>query len=343
MKSFSEAINLAILECMSEEKNSVFFGLGATDPKRIFGTTERLIETFGNNRVFDVPTSENALTGMAVGLASSGTRVILSHQRFDFILLSFDQLINNAAKWSFMFGKNSKLPIVIRVIVGNGWGQGPTHSQSFHTFLASTPGLKVIIPSGPNEAYNLLIASIKYQNPVIFVEHRQLYSLKENLSPEDLDLKCLAPKIYGKSDKIVIVGLGYAVKAALDLQSELSEIDLEVWDLREVHLSADKSNFRKLRDVENLVLLDPGLEDQSWIHKFLFTLNRAPESKVVIIAHPNYPETTTVGGLKDYHVTPEKILNKLIESDMIENKLLNRNRQTFDNLQGSPTNVFNPF
>jgi hypothetical protein len=82
---------------------------------------------------------------------------------------------------------------------------------------------------------------------------------------------------------------------------------------------------------------------ESWIHKFLFTLNRAPESKVAIIAHPNYPETTTVGGLKDYHVTPERILNTLIESDMIENKLLNRNRQTYDNLQGSPTNVFNPF
>ena len=102
--SLANAINSAISRAMTKDKNMICYGLGVTDPKNIFGTTKNLEKNFGKERVFDVPTSENALTGISVGLALNGVRSVVSHQRLDFFLLAFDQLINSAAKWYYMFG-----------------------------------------------------------------------------------------------------------------------------------------------------------------------------------------------------------------------------------------------
>ena len=130
--NFPQAINLAIKDHFSANQNSVFLGLGANDPKRIFGTTADLLELFGSSRIIEPPTSENALTGIALGLCLNSYSVCLTHQRADFSLLSFDQIINSVAKWNFMFNRtDSKIPLLIRMVIGRGWGQGPTHSQSF--------------------------------------------------------------------------------------------------------------------------------------------------------------------------------------------------------------------
>mgnify|MGYP002013071988 CR=1 FL=1 len=110
--------------------------MGVTDPKSVFGTTKNLEKKFGKNRVFDVPASENALTGFAIGASMSGYYPVLNHQRLDFALLSIDQIINSAAKWNYMFGGKQNIPIVIRMIIGRGWGQGPTHSQNLQSFFA---------------------------------------------------------------------------------------------------------------------------------------------------------------------------------------------------------------
>src|SRR5277367_1426562 len=133
----------------------------APDPKGIFGTTAGLAEKYGPNRVMDMPTSENAMTGIAIGSAILGMRPIMTHQRVDFFLLALDQLINNGAKWHYMFGNQMKVPIVIRLIVGRGWGQGPQHSQSLHSFFAHLPGLKVVMPSTPYDAKGLLISAVQ--------------------------------------------------------------------------------------------------------------------------------------------------------------------------------------
>ena len=98
------------------------------------------------------------------------------HQRLDFALLSLDQIVNSAAKWFYMFGGKTPVPIVIRMIVGRGWGQGPTHSQSLHSWFSHIPGLKVVLPSNPSDAKGLLLESINDPNPVIFIEHRWLHN-----------------------------------------------------------------------------------------------------------------------------------------------------------------------
>ena len=100
-----------------------------------------------------MPTSENAMTGVSVGAAISGVRSVVTHQRFDFFLLAMDQLVNSAAKWHYMFGGKMRVPITIRLIIGRGWGQGPTHSQNLQAWFAHIPGLKVVIVD-PNDAKN---------------------------------------------------------------------------------------------------------------------------------------------------------------------------------------------
>ena len=173
---FSEAINDALIESMKLDNKVICYGLGVDDPKRIFGTTKGLKEKFGNERVFDMPTSENAMTGVSVGLAIGGYRSVVVHQRLDFFLLAMDQLVNSAAKWYYMFGGKVNIPMVIRLVIGRGWGQGPTHSQSLHSWFAHIPGLKVVMPATAADAKGLLMSSIFDGNPVLFLEHRWLHA-----------------------------------------------------------------------------------------------------------------------------------------------------------------------
>ena len=169
-----KAINQAIDIAMRIDKKMICYGLGTTDPKAIFGTTKNLEKKFGSRRVFDMPTSENAMTGVSIGAALGGIRSIVSHQRLDFFLLAMDQLVNSAAKWFYTFGY--PVPITIRLIIGRGWGQGPTHSQNLQAWFAHIPGLKVVMPSNPYDAKGLLLTSIFDPNPVVFLEHRWLHN-----------------------------------------------------------------------------------------------------------------------------------------------------------------------
>ena len=121
--SFIESVNEALFLSMRKSKYVVCFGLGINDPVRIFGSTKSLLENFGNSRVFETPTSENAMTGVGIGLSMNKYIPVMMHQRLDFILLAMDQIVNNAAKWRFMFGGKNSIPITIRLIIGKGGGR----------------------------------------------------------------------------------------------------------------------------------------------------------------------------------------------------------------------------
>ena len=122
--TFTQAVREATDQCMAADAGVYVMGLGVTDPKGIFGTTLGLEEKYGPERVLDMPASENAMTGVAIGSALVGMRPIMAHQRVDFAILALDQIINNAAKWHYMFGGQCGVPIVIRLMIGRGWGQG---------------------------------------------------------------------------------------------------------------------------------------------------------------------------------------------------------------------------
>ena len=173
-------------------------GLGVPDPKGIFGTTIGLQKKYGSKEFFDIPLSENAMTGVALGSAITGMRPIFTHQRLDFSLVAMEQMVNQAAKWHYMFGGKMKAPIVIRMILGRGWGQGPQHSQILHNWFAHIPGLKVVMPVSPSDAKGMLISAVEDDNPVIFLEHRWLYSYQDFVKSESFRIELNKAKLVRK-------------------------------------------------------------------------------------------------------------------------------------------------
>ena len=230
--SYIEAVNLALDYILSTNKRSACIGLGINDPKRIFSTTKNLVEKFGESRVIEPPTSENALTGITFGMCIRGYSVCLIHQRFDFALLSFDQIINTISKWKFMFGKKDlKASCLIRLIVGRGWGQGPTHSQSYHSFLASLPGLKVLYPFDPDSVYKSITYGMNSGQPTIIIEHRWLHQSVGSIMKDFSYNKYISSIIQlKKGSSFTIFTYGYMVPEALKaieiLEAENISIDL---------------------------------------------------------------------------------------------------------------------
>jgi len=165
---------------MTRNKKLICFGLGVNDSLKFFGTTKGLKEKFGSQRVFETPTSENAMTGIGIGMSLYKNPCVMMHQRLDFFLLAMDQLVNSAAKWHYMFGGQKSIPITIRLIVGKGWGQGPQHAKSLLSTFGYIPGLNVVCPSSPYEAKGLLLSSIFSDDPTIFLEYRELYNTKDD-------------------------------------------------------------------------------------------------------------------------------------------------------------------
>ena len=153
----------------------VLFGLDVDDPKAIQGTTRGLAEKYGPGRVFGTPLSEDAMTGVAVGMALAGLRPIHVHIRMDFLMLAMNQLVNVAAKCRYMYGGRASVPMVVRSMIGKSWGQGAQHSQGLYSFFMHVPGLKVVAPSTPYDAKGCLIAAIRDDDPVLYVEHRMLH------------------------------------------------------------------------------------------------------------------------------------------------------------------------
>ncbi len=230
--TFTEAIREATRQEMERDPSVVVLGLGVDDPKAILGTTRGLAEQFGGERVFDTPLSEDAMTGAAVGMALAGMRPIHVHMRMDFLMLAMNQLVNVAAKTCYMYGGCEHVPIVVRSIIGKSWGQGAQHSQAFYPFFMHVPGLKVVAPSTPYDAKGCLIAAIRDDNPVIYVEHRLLH-FQEGPVPEDA--YAVAPgraRVTAEGDDVTLVGISYMALECLRARHYLEDagIGAEVVD-----------------------------------------------------------------------------------------------------------------
>ena len=190
-------------------------GLGVPDPKGVFGTTKDLINKFNNDRVMDMPTAENGMTGIAIGTALGGLRPVIIHQRVEFALLSIEQIVNQAAKWYYMNAGQLSVPIVIRLIVGRGWGQGPQHAQNLESWFSHIPGLKVVSPSTPFDAKGLIISSINDDNPVIFFENRWLHNTFGPVPKEYYDVPIGKAKVVLKGSDITIFSHSYMLLESL--------------------------------------------------------------------------------------------------------------------------------
>ena len=257
---FFEAIREAQDLCMAKDPAVYLMGLGVPDPKGIFGTTLGLQEKYGARRVLDTPLSENAMTGVATGSALAGMRPILTHQRLDFALIAMEQMVNQAAKWHYMFGGRSRVPLVVRMIIGRGWGQGPQHSQSLQAWFAHIPGLRVVMPATAHDAKGLLIASIEDDNPVVFLEHRWLHGVSDHV-PEGLYRVPLGKaRVVRAGGDVTIVASSYMLLESLRAADTLAQagIQAEVIDLRSLRPLDDAAILESVRKTGRLVVADTG-------------------------------------------------------------------------------------
>jgi pyruvate dehydrogenase E1 component beta subunit len=164
--SYSRAINEALTIALQQDPSVFVLGQGVDDPTAMFGTTRDLAARFGPDRVFDTPLSEEGMMGVSTGAAMNGMRPVFMHNRPDFVLLAFNQLVTHAAKFHFMDNGQTTVPLVVWAAIGRGWGSGAQHSQAIHGMLLGVPGLKIVMPSTPYDAKGLLLSAILDNNPV---------------------------------------------------------------------------------------------------------------------------------------------------------------------------------
>ena len=258
-KKFSSAVNEALLAVMKKDKNVIIMGLGVDDPKAIFGTTKNL-KNFFPGRVFDLPTAENGFTGFAIGLALNGKKPIISHQRVEFSLLSIDQIFNQAAKWNYMTAGKKNLPIVIRLIIGKGWGQGTQHSQSLEVIFSHIPGLKVVCPSTPHNAKGLMLSSVEDKNPVIYFEHRWLHDTIGKVPNKDYKIKIGKGRVVKKGSDISIISFSYALIECLKAWKILKKlgVNAEIIDLQSLKPIDKKIILSTARKTKKVLVVDNG-------------------------------------------------------------------------------------
>ncbi len=263
--TFGKAINEAMTIAMRQDPRVVVCGLGTDDPKGIFGTTLKLQEEFGAKRVFDTPTSENAMTGIMIGAALDGMRPVMSHQRLDFFLLAMDQLVNNAAKWFYMFGGQRSVPVTIRLIIGRGWGQGPTHSQNLQSWFAHIPGLKVVMPTTPADAKGLLLSSIFDPNPVVFMEHRWLHEMEGDVPEGDYRVPIGPVRVANEGNDITLVSMSYMTVEAMQALPVLQAhgIHPDIIDLSTLSPLDWGGILKSVRKTGRLLVLDTSNESFS--------------------------------------------------------------------------------
>jgi pyruvate dehydrogenase E1 component beta subunit len=304
---FFQAIHEAIDLCMAKDCSVYVMGLGVPDPKGIFGTTLGLQQKYGRQRVLDMPTAENGMTGVAIGSALVGMRPILAHQRIDFALLAIEQMVNQAAKWHYMFGGQMRSPLVIRMIVGRGWGQGPQHSQSLQAWFAHVPGLKVVMPTTPYDAKGLLVASIEDNNPVVFIEHRWLYSITGHVPEGVYRVPLGSARVIREGDDLTIAATSYMTLEALRAAEILAEdgIRAEVVDIRTLKPLDAGTILESVRKTGHLIVADTGWKSVGFAAEIValvaeeaFHMLKTPPRRVAL---PDCPTPTTPALANQYY------------------------------------------
>ena len=250
--TFAQAIQEAIEQEMDRDPSVYVLGQGVDDHIGFYGTTKGLPEKFGKDRCFDTPLSEDAITGIAIGTALAGMRPINTHQRMDFLLLCMNQLVNIAAKGSYMFGGTQSVPMVVRSVVGRSWGQGPQHSQAFHSYFMHTPGIKVFAPTTPQDAKGCMISAIRDNNPVLMMENRMLFSVEGDVPKAMYETPFGRSRMVREGTDITIVAISHmvleTVRAAEQLQKSadisaevIDPVSLAPLDIETIFASAEKT------------------------------------------------------------------------------------------------------
>ena len=347
--TFVEAIREGIFQSLKKDKKLFLMGEGVDDPSSMWGTIKGVRKAFGPKRLIEMPVAENGLIGTAIGSSMAGSKVIVNLQRVEFALYALEQIINNAAKAHYISRGKHTVPIVIRMVIGRGWGQGPEHGQSLENLFSMIPGLKVVIPAFPHEAKNLMISSIFDKNPVIFLEHRWSHFSTGKVSKkfEIKKLKNFSKLSNGNS--LTVVSSSINSIEALRVQKLLKKysINLELFNMTMTSPLDCKEIINSVKKTKKLITIDLG-------HKFCNLgseiITQVMESgvkfdkKPVRLGLPFHPVPSSRGLVEDFYPNSIKLMYEIFKMMNVNKKkqisILNEFKHNKTNL---PIDVPDPY
>lgn len=255
---FREALREAMTEEMKRNENVFLMGEEVAEYQGAYKVSQGMLEEFGSKRVLDTPISELGFAGIGTGAAMNGLRPIIEFMTFNFSLVAIDQVINSAAKMYSMSGGQFNIPIVFRGPTASAGQLGAQHSQAFESWYANCPGLKVVVPSNPYDAKGLLKASIRDNDPVIFMESEQMYGDKGEVPEGEYIIPIGVADVKRQGKHVTIVSFGKIMKVALEAADALAKegIEAEVIDLRTVRPIDYKTIIESVRKTNRLVILE---------------------------------------------------------------------------------------
>ena len=260
-KTFREVIAEAMSEEMRRDASVYLMGEEVAEYNGAYKASKGMLDEFGPERVIDTPIAEGGFSGIGVGSAMNGCRPIIEYMTFNFSLVAIDQIINNAAKMYQMSGGQWNIPIVFRGPTGSAGQLGATHSQSFDSWYANTPGLKVVVPSNPYDAKGLLKSSIRDNDPVIFMESEQMYGDKMEIPEDEYLMPIGVADIKRDGSDVTIVSYGKMMKTVLAAAEKLEKegISAEVIDLRTIRPMDYDTILTSVKKTNRLVIAE-----ESW-------------------------------------------------------------------------------
>jgi pyruvate/2-oxoglutarate/acetoin dehydrogenase E1 component len=263
---FRVGIRDAIAEEMERDPSVIFLGEDVGVAGGVFKATPGLTERFGSDRVLDTPISELALAGAAFGAAATGLRPIVEIMFGDFMALPMDSLVNQAAKYWYISNEQASIPLVVRSAVGGGGRFGAVHSQIHGTWFQGVPGLKIAMPASSGEAKGLLKGAIRDPNPVIFLEHKRLYSVKDEVDDPVDAIPLGRARVARAGDDLTIVSVGKSVRDALAAAERLAGdgIGAEVIDLRTLRPLDVETVLESLTRTNRLLAVEEGPRTGGW-------------------------------------------------------------------------------
>lgn len=313
--SYAQAIREAHAQLLQNDPRVFVFGQGLWSPWYAGTSLQDLEKEFGRDRVIDSPVSENATTGAAIGAAMAGMRPIVFHPRMDFMLLAVDPIVNQAANWSYLFGAQVKVPVVIRASINRGGEQGAQHSQALQSFFMHVPGLKVVMPSTPYDAKGLLIGAVNDGNPIIYIDDRWLYEDLGEVSEDMFEVPIGRAAIRRPGTDVTVVATSYMVSEAVKAVSILAGrgIDTELIDLRSIKPWDRDLVCASVKKTGRLVVADGGwatcgvaAEIAATVGSEVFSYLKTP---IVRVTLPDAPAPMTTNLEKAYYVGADDIVS----------------------------------
>ena len=258
--TFAQAVREALAEEMRRDSRVCIFGEDVAEAGTPFKVLSGLVEEFGAERVLDTPISEAGFTGMGVGAAMTGLRPVVDIMFGDFLTLTMDQMVNQAAKVHYMSGGTWKVPMVLRTTLGATRRSAAQHSQSLHAWLSHVPGLKVVMPSTPYDAKGLLKTAIRDENPVVFFEDKMMFKLKGPVPAEEYTIPFGVADIKRAGEDITIVATSSMVQVALGAADLLEKIGIsaEVIDPRTTWPLDEKTLIESAKKTSRAMVVDEG-------------------------------------------------------------------------------------